>query len=153
PPLTLPSPPSDGGEGRVRGEDLRVCFREFVALYFELKHFARHLLCRYFPAIEEPETAEAILSEVIDADALFAATRPAGAPDPILQRGEEEAEEEREAAALPQGKPAPAHCLRLLARADQVATRGNSVRAALLRTRAAVVAPPDVLETARKGAL
>jgi len=34
--------------------DLRICFREFVALYLELKYFARHLLCRYFPAIEDP---------------------------------------------------------------------------------------------------
>ncbi|MBI1918093.1 MAG: hypothetical protein HYS12_25660 [Planctomycetes bacterium] len=133
--------------------DLRICFREFVALYLELKYFARHLLGRYFPAIEDPDRVEPIFAEVIDADSLFTATRPEGAPDPILYRAHLEAEEEREAAALTQGKPAPAHCLRLLARADKVAARGNVVRAALLRTRAAVIAPPDVLETARKGAL
>ena len=65
-------------------------FREFVALYLELKYFARHLLSRYFPAIDDADRVEAVLAEVVDADALFAATRPAGAPDPTVHKVHED---------------------------------------------------------------
>jgi hypothetical protein len=63
--------------------DLGICFTEFVALFFELRFFARHLLHRYFPGIEDLGRVEAILTEVVDASTDFKATRLAGAPEPV----------------------------------------------------------------------
>ena len=135
--------------------DLRVCFTELTALYLELKHFARPMLNRYFPSIDDPDRVEAVLAEVVDADALFAATRLPGAPDPVLSKAHEEAVAgERQQTRLERGSGlSPARCQWLMTRADKVAVRGNLVRAALLRTRAGRVAPPEMLEATRKGAL
>jgi hypothetical protein len=135
--------------------NLHTCFTEFTALFLELRYFARPLLGRYFPSIDDPERVEALLAEPVDAEALYHSTRLASAPDPVLSRAHEEAvaHERVEAGPSVAGRLSPLRCLRLMARADKVAARGNVVRAALLRTRASRVAPPEMLEATRKGAL
>jgi hypothetical protein len=136
--------------------DLEVAFTEFVALFFELRYFARPLLYRYFPAIEEPERIEAVLGEIVDAEALFAATRLPEAPDPVVVAVHDidaVDEEERETPPPPPATPSPARFRRLMAAADHAETRGNVIRAALLRTRAADLAPPEQVEETRKAAL
>ncbi len=134
--------------------DLRVCFTELVAVYLELHYFARPLLARYFPAVDDPERVGAVLAEVLDADALFAATRLPGAPEPAFHRGPEEGDvEPRAGGPEPQGPPAPRRSRKLLVRADKVSPKGNLVRSALLRFRAAAVAPPEEAADLRKGAL
>ena len=55
---------------------------EFVAVYWELRCFAQSLLPRYFPSIEDFPLVETVLSEDIEAERLFVATRLPGAPDP-----------------------------------------------------------------------
>lgn len=56
---------------------------EFTALYCELKCFSPHCLNAYFPSFEDYDVVDRLLSEDVDVDALFEATRLAGAPDPI----------------------------------------------------------------------
>ena len=60
--------------------DLHTCFTECTALFLELRYFARPLLGRYFPAMDDPERVEAILTEAVDAEGLYAATRLAARP-------------------------------------------------------------------------
>ena len=135
--------------------DLRTCFTEFTALFLELRYFARPLLGRYFPSLDDPERVEAILTEAVNAEALYTATRLAGAPDPVLSRAHQEAvaHERIEAGPTMARSLSPLRCQQLMSRADKVAARGNVVRAALLRTRAGRLAPPEMLEATRKGAL
>src|SRR5262245_58277756 len=135
--------------------DLRVCFTEFVALFFELRYFARPLLARYFPAMEDFGRVEAILAEVVDARFLFEATRLKDAPEPVAHAHDEHepADARGEGLPTPRGLPSAWHCRRLLARADRAAQRGNVVRSAILRLQAADVAPPEHLDAARQGAL
>jgi hypothetical protein len=134
----------------LRQEDLllpprddRTVYVEFAALYLELRHFAPTLLPRYFPGLEDFEQVDALLAEDVDAESLFAATRLAGAPDPVPPpEGQEDVDEAPPAApALP---PSEHDYHRLLERAGKEAGRGNDVRAALLRARAARVAPPGL---------
>jgi hypothetical protein len=125
--------------------DLHICFTEFVALFFELRFFARHLLHRYFPGIEDLGRVESILTEVVDASVLFKATRLAGAPEPVYSDVLDEdvpGETHTEKLPPPAGLPSAEKCRRLLESADQVAAKGNVVRAAILRMRAADVSPP-----------
>src|SRR5207248_8997355 len=99
---------------------------------------------------------ESILTEVVDAASLFKATRLAGAPDPIYSDVLDEDEPgETHTGKLPPpaGLPSAEKCRRLLESADHVGARGNVVRAAILRLRAADVAPPEMIDAARRGAL
>src|SRR5438132_12633313 len=57
---------------------------EFAAVYLELRHFSPSLLSRYFPTIHGYEAIDRVLAQDVDVEALFAATRPAGAPEPIV---------------------------------------------------------------------
>jgi hypothetical protein len=124
-------------------QDDRSAYVEFAAVYLELRYFAAAHLRHYFPTLSRPEAIDALLAEDVDAAALFAATRPAGAPDPqalpVADLGEPEEEApgpvEDEAAPLPE-----AAYNRLRRRALRAAGVGNVVRAALLETRAAAAA-------------
>jgi hypothetical protein len=135
--------------------DLRVCFTEFVSLFFELRYFARPLLPTYFPATEDLGRLEAILAEVVDPAPLHAATRLAGAPEPVVHAHDdhEPADERGEKLPPPAGMPSAAYCQKLLAQAERAGQRGNAVRSAILRLRAADVAPPELLDSAHEGAL
>ena len=57
-------------------------FVEFAATYLELEYFAPGAVLHYFPGLDRPGGAAAVLAEVVDADRLFAATRPKGADAP-----------------------------------------------------------------------
>ncbi len=127
-------------------------YSEFAALYLELRWFARHLLPRYFPALDDWERLDAILTEDVDAARLFAQTRVPGALEPRLP--EPLPEEDTRSPEAEDHPPQPVRRsgkqYRLFMRkADQAARVGNSVRALLMRTRAGHIAPADRLETAR----
>jgi hypothetical protein len=108
--------------------DERAVYSEFAAVYLELRYFAANLLPAYFPAIGDAALVEQILAKDLDAGALFARTRPAGVPDPVV-RTDDSADESND------------YFWRLLHGAERAARSGNTVRAAILRTRAARVAP------------
>ncbi len=125
--------------------DDNTAYEEFAALYLELSFFAAPLLPTYFPAIDDFGRIDRILAGDVDGAALFAATRPAGAPEPAVPV---------DAPARPEEPPAPGEDTPvprtisderfrdLAERADRAAAAGNLVRAGLRRTQAAGVAPP-----------
>jgi len=113
---------------------------EFAALYLELRYFAPEFLKSYFPAIENLERIDELLAVDLDADWLFHATRPLGAPEQPPRR--DTISEEAGPAVT---EPAPRRRLalsmravdRMLDKAARVSVRGNLVRAAILRVAAA----------------
>ncbi len=125
-------------------------YAEFVAVYLELRYFAGGFLPRYFPGLENLKAVDELVRQDVDAEGLFRATRPQGAPLPKDQR------ELAGLADLPaeieshDDKPAP-HAdhpselkYRLLMRKSQrPASLGNVVRAAIYRARAERFAPPE----------
>jgi hypothetical protein len=126
--------------------DDRETYVEFAALLLELEHFAHDLVARTFPTLREPEQALAVIAEDVDARALLAASRPAGAPDPRRPGPAKEATTTPTYSALPQldilpglfARPVPsaAAAQGLIARADEARAEGNHVRSALLRLEA-----------------
>jgi hypothetical protein len=121
------------------GDDATT-YEEFAALYLELRYFAPDKLPRYFPGVDAG-TAERVLAEDVDAEALFRATRLPGAADPdcglrIADCGlENQAGTSRERAASP--SPISESAIRnpqsAIAEAE---AKGNLVRAAVLCVRA-----------------
>ncbi len=114
-------------------------FEAFAAAFLDLSRFAPGLLAYTFPALEDQATIEALLAADVDATALLAGSRPAGAPDP--------AEAADEPVELPDHDPIADRPRQsvvdawgegsgrgqgLAAKAKAASTRGNSVRAALL---------------------
>jgi hypothetical protein len=144
--------------------DSATTYEEFTAVYLELRYFAPHVLPLYFPASSRLETIDAVLAEDVDAAKLFAATRLEGAPDPApappppladeketLARSAGDETVEAPALTLPVGD-APRAYLRLLQRADKASARGNMVRAAIFRMRAAELAPAGQANPTRAAA-
>ncbi len=135
--------------------DDRETYVEFAAVYLELRYFARPLLSSYFPGLETLDQIDQLLAQDLDADAVFAATRPAGAPDPVIPA--ETGPEDDEGQPLPAGATAPLPKVnyRLLKKwkkaARQAAARGNVVREAISRRLAVEVAPPKQAEEFRAG--
>ncbi len=126
---------------------------EFAAVYLELRAFADRLIPRVFPAIRDFDAVERTLAEDLDAEALLASTRLPGSIKPSNQWSLEEDEPD------PVEEPEPDHeapssvrYRQLLARADLVSKRGNLVRAAILRTRAARLAGSSLAGQARSAA-
>lgn len=133
--------------------DEPTAYVEFAAVFLELRHFAPSLLPRYFPGILSYETIDALLTADLDAADLFARSRVPGAPDPTAPVPHAPALTSQGTASPPAaGTPSEARCRRLLARADRAAAVGNAVRAVILRTRAAAVAPPRLTGPAGAGA-
>jgi hypothetical protein len=122
----------------------RTVYTEFAACYLELRYFAGPLVRHYFPGIEDFQAVDALLAEDVDADQLFAATRPNGAPGP--QWPEEPGVDPKFISSTEllaaREEPQPAGHARLLARAERAGARGNAVRAAILRQRALRISPP-----------
>lgn len=119
--------------------DERTVYVEFAAVYLELKYFARPLLPVYFPGIEDFEHIDRLLARDVDAESLFRQTRPAGAPDPVVANG-------------PQFDESHDYYWRLVRSAEKAGQAGNTVRAAVLRTRAARVAPASLAGRTRQEA-
>ncbi len=116
---------------------------EFVALYLELRHFAPDAVGRTFPAVFDTAQLDATIALDLDAAALLAASRPAGAPEaPIVERPPPapEPDEPRLERAVPSAGRA----------AQRARAKGNRSRAALLAARAGdlVAARTDLHELA-----
>lgn len=111
-----------------RGADDRAVYIEFVAVFLELHYFAADLLPACFPGLLDREGVWHLLRQEVDADGLFAQSRLAGAPDPVARRddGSDESHD---------------YYWKLVGAAERASQSGNTVRAAILRTRAARVAP------------
>ncbi len=106
-------------------------FREFAAFYLELKYFAPEWLETYFPGFLDPDDVLRLLLERVDAPALLAATKPAGAPslDSLLHHVDHEPEADKP-------PPTVAHAAVLQARAVRAHELGNDARAVVLYQRA-----------------
>ncbi|MGC8643061.1 MAG: hypothetical protein ACP5XB_24645, partial [Isosphaeraceae bacterium] len=139
-----------------------AAYQVFAAVFLELTFFDPEGLPVFFPAIEHPEAVRAVLARDVDAAALLARSRPAGAPEqPVVAQartaGTEPVSETvqfDEPAIAPGEKPTRAR--RLSAQAREAAGRGNSVRAAILWTRLAHLKGPGddkVPRAAARGAL
>lgn len=116
--------------------DDRAVYTEFAAVYLDLRHFAINLLPVYFPGVRDFENIDRLLARDLDADKLFAKTRLAGAPDPVVRIDNSSDE-------------SPDHYWDLVRTAERAALAGNTVRAAILRTRAARVAPAALTPSTR----
>jgi hypothetical protein len=119
-------------------------YAEFAATYLELLHFEPWMLHWHFPAADGQRVL-AVLTEDVDAPAILARTRPNGTAEPAQDPPADDADDadirspgpaEAERA---DDKPDSASGKRLLRRAQAAEQRGNDVRAAILRVRAARV--------------
>ena len=130
---------------------------EFAAVYLELRYFAPHCLRTYFPSVTDFERIDDILADDLDAASLFEKTRLPGAAEP---RSAESAESP-DLTIVPRatedepirGEHAERHFWRLIRRARTVSGRGNSVRAAILRMRAARYCHAESAEETVMGAV
>ncbi|HKI36833.1 MAG TPA: hypothetical protein VKA46_33585 [Gemmataceae bacterium] len=106
----------------------RDVYIEFAAVYLEFRYFLPELLPVYFPAIRDHHRVEEVLAADVDAETLFERTRLAGVSGPA-PRPDDSTDEPSEA------------CVQLIREAKKASRAGNNVRAAILRTRAAHIAP------------
>jgi hypothetical protein len=106
----------------------RDVYVEFAAVYLELREFAPDLLPVYFPGLRDHAHVQAVLARDVDARALFEQTRLGGAVGPAPRRDDSNDE------------PSEA-CVQLVREAKRASRAGNNVRAAILRARAARIAP------------
>jgi hypothetical protein len=120
----------------LRPADDRQVYVEFVAVFQELRHFAANLLPVCFPGITDFDRIDQLLSKDVDAADLFAKTRLPDAPDPVFVT-DNSSDESHD------------YYYRLLKNADRASRTGNTVRAAILRTRAARVAPAALTQGTR----
>jgi hypothetical protein len=120
-------------------DQLRHVYAEFVAVFHELRAFAPDLLPLYFPSLTNLDQVARLLREDIDAEALLEWSRPpefAGVdpaefdrPTPVIELTPEPPE-------VPTVPRSPRRFLHLQQQADRLRSRGNVVRAAMLRRRA-----------------
>ena len=131
--------------------DDRTVYTEFAACFLDLRHFAPALLTHAFPAIERRSAVESVLAQDVDGRALLDRTRLPGAPDPRSDERpvaeSEQSEYEMRAFVAPPESPLPerGQSRWLERRAEAASAKGNVVRAAILRTRAAPVSGPTRL--------
>jgi hypothetical protein len=124
-------------------EKPETIYAEFVAVYLTLRRFAPAFVQHYFPCLTDLADVDALVSAEVDAETLYQATRLPGAPDPEGQPPNFLAFDDTqgwtaEALELTPAIPlSPAKISAVLAQAEQADARGNVVRAAILRTRAA----------------
>lgn len=108
--------------------DERTVYMEFVAVFLELQFFAASLLAHSFPALRNQDRIQQMLNRDVNAADLFSRTRLAGAPDPIV-RSDTRSDESHD------------YYWKLVGKAERASKEGNTVGAAIIRTRAARVAP------------
>jgi hypothetical protein len=108
--------------------DDRSTYIEFASVYLELRYFSPNLVPVYFPGLPPLPEVDALLAQDVDAPALFTSTRLAGAPDPVARTAQQTDESHD-------------YYWKLVRSAQRSAQSGNQVRAAVLHTRAARVAP------------
>jgi hypothetical protein len=136
-------------------DDVQV-YVELAAVYLELRHFAPSLLARYFPSLDDLPAVDRILANDLDADSLFLATRPAGAPDPVdvsaVNEWEDGSEDEEPHANV--GRPVMPcpnedKFHRFMRKAEKAAAIGNIVRSLIHRARAVEYASGEAAPRAR----
>lgn len=136
-------------EHLLLAHDQAAVYEEFAAVYLELRFFAPDRLGMYFPAIADFEAVDRALAEHVDASAIYAATRLAGAPEPVGAAcpdepvAHETATPGHPAEPREQGTPSddpPVGALK--SEADQATRQGNLVAAALHLQRVAQHVPP-----------
>ncbi len=126
--------------------DDRTTYIEFAAVYLEQLAFHPALLPHTFPAIDDHTATRDIFASDVDFIALLDATRPPGAPDrpsATLDESDDESEPIDETETVDHAAPSerdPGRWDSLKASAEAASKRGNNVRAAILRTRAARLA-------------
>lgn len=128
-----------------------LAYAEFAGLYLELKHFAPHLREIYFPSLGDRETVEALLAADVDDAALVRTTRLPGAAEPGSgpppsddewpDPGPDEDADLTSSGELRFGTHG--RYIRLIEAATDASGRGNQVRAAMCRFRAADVGPEE----------
>jgi hypothetical protein len=116
-------------------DDLSV-YIEFAAVYLELRYFRTNLRSTYFPALHDFQTVDQLLAQDVDADTLFTKTRLPGAPDPVI-RTDTSSDESQD------------YYWRLIRNAERAGREGDTVRAAIIRTKAARVAPVALTQHTR----
>jgi hypothetical protein len=109
-------------------DDDRSVYVEFAAVYLELRYFAANLRATYFPALRDLHAIDELLSRDIDAECLFKATRLPSAPAPVV-RADTSSDESHD------------YYWKVLRYAQRARDEGDDVRAAILHTKAARVAP------------
>jgi hypothetical protein len=139
--------------------DDRTTFIEFAAVYLELMFFHPTLRSHTFPSIHDHEKVRILLDHDVQALSLFEATRPSGAAEHPSALSET-----TNAADLSASHSSDSHLglepiaerkgpwSRLLDRAELASEKGNNVRAAILRYRAARLAPAGEVARTRAGA-
>ena len=113
-------------------------YRAFAAVYTDLAHFGGHAVEEFFPSARDARAVRAVLGDDFDAAALVARARPEGAADP---EREPTPDERWLAPPRVESLSAPAASTPDLTRAEDAARKGNLVRSAILRARAAGAAP------------
>ncbi|MCZ2343252.1 MAG: hypothetical protein LC104_15885 [Bacteroidales bacterium] len=119
--------------------DDREVYIEFAATFLELQYFSPNLIPVYFPSLAPIADVEQLLSEDIDAAALFERTRLGGIPNPIPKTDDQTDESHDYFHRLERG-------------AQRASENGDTIGAAILYTRAARVAPAAFTEPALAGA-
>ncbi len=133
--------------------DVASVYEEFVAVFLEFRHFSGGLLPVYFPAIDDFDRVDEIVSADLDGHELFARTRIEGASDPHDPEPLPMA-----AACVPMSssdevvKRSESTYRWLIGLAERAARVGNVVQAAIYRTRAAKLAGPSRAGQARSKA-
>ncbi len=120
-------------------DDVSV-YIEFASVYLELRYFRSNLRATYFPALHDFQAIDQMLALDVDADALFTRTRLAGAPNPVV-RTDTSSDESHD------------YYWKLLRHAERSNHEGDMVRAAIVRTKAARVAPVALTRHTRAQAL
>jgi hypothetical protein len=116
----------------------RDAYAEFAAYYLELRHFNPPLAAACFPSLPAAEV-DAVLAADVDAPTLFQKTRLPGAPDPRPKTDDQSDESHDYYDALTR-------------QANRAGRTGDTVRAAILHTQAARVAPGEKTAVARRAA-
>jgi len=123
-------------DGVIRDpDDDLAAYREFAAVFLVQGHFTPTLLPATFPAIHDPDRVAAILAADVDAD-LLDRTRPEGATRQVVQVDELADADEPGERATAGGTLSEGMFRELIRQAEEASRRGNSARAAILRTRA-----------------
>lgn len=122
-----------------RDADDREVYIEFAATFLEQRLFLPELLAVSFPAIRDLTSVERLLCQDLDATALYERTRLGEPPQP---------------GPTPQDSSLELHeyFWKLTRSAERAAKSGNRVKAAIIRTRAARVAPAALTPTTRAAA-
>ncbi len=128
-------------------EDDRTVYLEFIALYYELKFFAPRLISDYFPSLDV-EAIDEVLAADIEAAKLYEQTRLDGAPEPSeaspIEDEESLSPRKFDLQAIHPRKQSERLYCKLMDRADRARSRGNDVRSAMLRTKAALAIGPKL---------